>query len=650
MPAYRPTPWRWCTTKSPRLERVVEVGAAARAARAAVHPAATGEVGLGDEREPGAGHDDAPLERARPRRRPRRARSASRIGVDAVAGEHVARGAAAEPAPSAASTTRVPPRGQPREPLREARRCRRRPGRTPVAARCGVSGESGRRQHARRRRRAVCASSRSNGSDRRGQRRAPGAPQVAASVSASAASSSSSSCARSRMRRGSTSSTSASVGQQVGEEVLVVGEPRQPRLHAVEDLALGEALPLLARPTAAGRTSAAARSRTSVGRQQLARREDRAPRRPSSVERWSATENDDEPVDLVAPQVDADGVVGGRRVHVDDRAAHRDLAPRLDLVLAPVARRRRAARRARRGRPGRRARRRPARRPRRADRGAARAPAPARRGRPAGGRRPGAAATGRAAAGPSSRATATPARTAASPTPGTARPGRPTAGTGEVVREALGLRRGRDGDEDRPAAVAGGAAATPAGPSGTATAERGDARRPARRTRDRESPGAMTARTGRASSASRAGSAVQGGTRRWVSVVVTGSSRQLNRFIAASTALGDDRLDGVGGLLDRDVDLGPLPLREPGEHVVGALLLGGAACRRRCGPAGSRRVCRCAMIDRSPLWPASPPPSFSLQRGDRQVELVVDDDELLRLDAVAADERAAPPRRSRSCT
>ena len=30
-------------------------------------------------------------------------------------------------------------------------------------------------------------------------------------------------------------------------------------------------------------------------------------------------------------------MVGGRRVHVDDRAAHRDLAARLDLVLAPVA-------------------------------------------------------------------------------------------------------------------------------------------------------------------------------------------------------------------------------------------------------------------------------------------------------------------------
>ena len=44
-----------------------------------------------------------------------------------------------------------------------------------------------------------------------------------------------------------------------------------------------------------------------------------------------------QPVDLVAPEVDADRVVVGGRVHVDDRAADGDLAPRLHLVLPPVA-------------------------------------------------------------------------------------------------------------------------------------------------------------------------------------------------------------------------------------------------------------------------------------------------------------------------
>ena len=42
-------------------------------------------------------------------------------------------------------------------------------------------------------------------------------------------------------------------------------------------------------------------------------------------------------LDLVAPEVDAYRVVGGDRVHVDDRAPHRDLAARFHLVLAPVS-------------------------------------------------------------------------------------------------------------------------------------------------------------------------------------------------------------------------------------------------------------------------------------------------------------------------
>ena len=44
-----------------------------------------------------------------------------------------------------------------------------------------------------------------------------------------------------------------------------------------------------------------------------------------------------EPVDLVAPEVDADGAVGRAGVDVDDRAPQGDLAPMLHLVLAPVA-------------------------------------------------------------------------------------------------------------------------------------------------------------------------------------------------------------------------------------------------------------------------------------------------------------------------
>ena len=114
------------------------------------------------------------------------------------------------------------------------------------------------------------------------------------------------------------------------------------------------------RPTAASRTSAAARSRTSaVG---SSSRVGKIARLGDVVGRALVGDRERrEPVDLVAPEVDAHRVVVGRRVHVDDRAAHRDLAPRLDLVLAPVARGDEPLDAARRGRPGRPAARRPAR-------------------------------------------------------------------------------------------------------------------------------------------------------------------------------------------------------------------------------------------------------------------------------------------------
>ena len=44
-----------------------------------------------------------------------------------------------------------------------------------------------------------------------------------------------------------------------------------------------------------------------------------------------------QPVDLVAPQIDADRGVGGGREHVDDRTATGELAAVLDELLAAVA-------------------------------------------------------------------------------------------------------------------------------------------------------------------------------------------------------------------------------------------------------------------------------------------------------------------------
>ena len=50
---------------------------------------------------------------------------------------------------------------------------------------------------------------------------------------------------------------------------------------------------------------------------------------------------------------------------------------------------------------------------------------------------------------------------------------------------------------------------------------------------------------------------------------------------------------------------------------------------------------RCWLIERRPLWPASPPPALTLRSPGGEVEFVLHDDDLLgRLDAVPAHERA----------
>ena len=126
-------------------------------------------------------------------------------------------------------------------------------------------------------------------------------------------------------------------GQQVGQQVLVGGEPRQPRLHPVEGLALRQPFPLLGAPLLRVDELGGAGAHVG-GRQQLAHRED-----PGVGDRVGRSLVGDrelrQPVDLVAPEVDAHRVVGRRGIDVDDRPAHRELAARLHLVLAPVAHR-----------------------------------------------------------------------------------------------------------------------------------------------------------------------------------------------------------------------------------------------------------------------------------------------------------------------
>ncbi len=126
------------------------------------------------------------------------------------------------------------------------------------------------------------------------------------------------------------------VGDQLGAPCRrVVDQPRQPALHAVEQSAFGEALPLLSSPRLGGHEGSSAGAHL-LGGNELAGGEDE---RLVQVERAALVVDRElgEPIDLVAPQVDADGCVGGGRKDVDDGAALGDLAAVLDELLTAVA-------------------------------------------------------------------------------------------------------------------------------------------------------------------------------------------------------------------------------------------------------------------------------------------------------------------------
>ena len=210
----------------------------------------------GRARGRGAARPAAPPSRRRRRRRRRGSRRASKSR---------SRATRASPSPTTGAHA-----GWPRRPACPGTRAPRRPSRP---RRCPASRRSG----SRWRRGNACASS-------------ARAPHVVASVRARSSSSARTSAARSRMRRGSTSRTWASGGSRSVSSVLLGREPRQPALHAVEDQALGQPLPLLAAPR--------------LGRRR-ARRPGPAPRRwaaargpgrsctssRSAIERWSLTQN-----------------------------------------------------------------------------------------------------------------------------------------------------------------------------------------------------------------------------------------------------------------------------------------------------------------------------------------------------------------------
>ena len=313
------------------LEVVVVVLAATRTARAAVHAPPTGEVGFGDEREVCARQHDTAFER-RDQQAHRARRRLARAGVETFAGEDVAqalRGTGAfggEHDAVALTRERAQATGE-------------RVGITDDGVeRAGGDarrvGTVGRRQHRhragpgvreqpvelQREARQVAFASRAPGDGEGGRQRRLFVEQFLRPVAHAL-----------RLDE----QHQRVVREEVGQQVLAVGEPRQPRLHAVEQLALGQALPLLAAPRLLRDQRGRPRPHV-VGGEQLARREDA---RFGDVVGGALVGHRErrQPVDFVAPQIDAHGMVVGRRVHVDDRPPHRDLAARLHLVLASVA-------------------------------------------------------------------------------------------------------------------------------------------------------------------------------------------------------------------------------------------------------------------------------------------------------------------------
>ena len=320
------------------------IDALARAARLAVHTPAAGEIGFGDERE-----RDAWAARRRGRSARLTTSTARALGRRACSLD--ARASSPSPRPRRA-------RGSPRSsaPLRRFARPSASPtmGSNALAARIGVSGLSGAASTG-----TGCAfvwaSSRSNGSERRGRvgARRCCAPHVVASVCASAASSSSSSWARSRNRRGSTSATSALAGNRSGSKCSSAVSHGNHDSMPSNVAPFGEAVPLLAAPRSRRSSSRGTRPHL-VGREQLAHGEDRRCPSTSTVERWSATENSESRSTSSPHKSMRTGwsAVDGYTSTIEPRTA---TSPRaFDLVLAAVAEARRAGRRARRGRSARR--------------------------------------------------------------------------------------------------------------------------------------------------------------------------------------------------------------------------------------------------------------------------------------------------------
>ena len=178
----------------------------------------------------------------------------------------------AEPSPSAATTTRYLSASSSREPVGEplAVADDRPPsaGAAPSASRGAPASTV--ISHAP----VAPPSSCSGSACRRGNATSGSRPHVLASARARSSSSASSSLGPVAHPPRFDEHHLAGAREDVGEQLIAVGEPRQPALHAVELGALGQPLPLLAAPRLVGDELLGRASRTDVAREQLAGRED----------------------------------------------------------------------------------------------------------------------------------------------------------------------------------------------------------------------------------------------------------------------------------------------------------------------------------------------------------------------------------------
>ena len=231
----------------------------------------------------------------------------------------------------------APPRTRPRPAPGPGRPCgSRRPGSAPTpGSRSGGRPDPPPSAPGRRRRPRCRPAAGRRGRAAGGRRPRRPVPRCRPGASASADSSSSSSAARSRTRRGSTRTTSASSPSR--SQTSSSPSTSQGSHDSMPSNCWPSAMPvpLVAAPGRAAHEGGGPFAHGLVGHQ-LATAEQLDPSEVLDRPLVGHVEPG-EPVDLVAPQVDADRLVGRRGEDVDDAAPDGQLAPVLDDRLAPVA-------------------------------------------------------------------------------------------------------------------------------------------------------------------------------------------------------------------------------------------------------------------------------------------------------------------------